>query len=83
MVARHSIERASRAIREFISSPSRSLAYASRVRAIVVSRAKPPPASHPRVSTHGYTGLCTRSDGYICSLFRRVFVFTGTLFTTG
>lgn len=38
---------------------------------------------HPRVSTHGYTGLCTRSDGYICSLFRRVFVFTGTLFTTG
>lgn len=23
-------------------------------------------------------GLCTRSDGYICSLFRRIFVFTQT-----
>lgn len=27
--------------------------------------------------------LCTRSDRCICSLFRRVFVFRGTLFTTG
>lgn len=41
--------------------------------------------------THAYTythrkyrgTLCTRSDRYICSLFRRVFVFRGTLFTTG
>lgn len=28
-------------------------------------------------------GLCGRSDGYICSLFRCVFVFRGALFTTG
>lgn len=27
--------------------------------------------------------LCGRSDGYICSLFRCVFVFRGALFTTG
>lgn len=39
MVARHSIERAPRAIREFISSLSRSLAFTYRMRALVVSRA--------------------------------------------
>jgi len=39
MVAWHSIERVPRTIREFISSLSHSLALASRMRALVVSRA--------------------------------------------
>lgn len=39
MVARHSIERAPRAIREFITSLSRSLAFTSQMRALVVSHA--------------------------------------------
>jgi len=51
--------------------------------ALVVSRATTAGVAPRSEHTPGYTGLCTRSDGYICSLFRRVFVFTGTLFTTG